>query len=374
MTVPFVDLKPQYQSIKDEIDAAIRSVVESAWFVGGPELAAFEEEFAAYCETSHAVGVGNGTDALELALEALGVGPGDEVITQANTFIATASAIVRVGAKPVFVDNDPDTYVINPDLIEQAITPQTKAIIPVHLYGQPADMNPINEIAKRHNLFVVEDAAQAHGARYDGKRVGSLGDIACFSFYPGKNLGAYGDGGAITSNDAGLMERIAQLREHGRTTKYEHAVVGKNSRLDAIQAAVLRVKLRHLDTWSEQRQQAAKWYTARLADSPVKTPLIRAGSTHVFHLFVIETDDRDGLAEGLKEAGVATGIHYPLPLHLQPALAHLNISGRALPHCETGAHRILSLPMFPELSLQQVEHVVDAIDMVTRKSTLTAAE
>lgn len=374
MTVPFVDLKPQYQSIKDEIDAAIRSVVESAWFVGGPELAAFEEEFAAYCETSHAVGVGNGTDALELALEALGVAPGDEVITQANTFIATASAIVRVGAKPVFVDNDPDTYTIDPDLIEQAITPQTKAIIPVHLYGQPADMNKINEIAKRHNLFVVEDAAQAHGARYEGKRVGALGDIACFSFYPGKNLGAYGDGGAITSNDAGLMERIAQLREHGRTTKYEHAVVGKNSRLDAIQAAVLRVKLRHLDSWSERRQQAAKWYTARLADSGIKTPSIRSGSTHVFHLFVIETDDRDGLAEGLKEAGIMTGIHYPLPLHLQPALAHLNISGQALPHCETGAQRILSLPMFPELTLQQVERVVSAIDMVTNKATLSAAE
>ena len=375
MTIPFVDLKPQYLAIQDEVDAAIRSVVESARFVGGPELEAFEQEFAAYCDADFAIGVGNGTDALELALQALGIGPGDEVITQANSFMATASAIVRVGAKPVFVDIDPDTYTIDPQQIEAAITPQTKAIIPVHLYGQPADMNPINEIAQRRKIYVVEDAAQAHGAKYEGKRVGSLGHMACFSFYPGKNLGAYGDGGAITSNDAGLIERITQLREHGRTTKYEHAVVGSNSRLDALQAAVLRVKLRHLDHWSEQRQQVAKWYTDRLAGGAVETPTIRAGSSHVFHLFVVETNNRKALAKSLDCAGVATGIHYPLPLHLQPALANLNITGEALQRTELSAHRILSLPMFPELSQQQVERVVNVIEQVASSSEkLSAAE
>jgi dTDP-4-amino-4,6-dideoxygalactose transaminase len=351
----------QYESIKDAIDSAIGEVVGSTRFVGGQLLDDFEREFASYCEARFAVGVANGTDALEIALRALGIGPGHEVITSAHTFIATAAAIVRSGATPVFVDIDPVTYTIDPGLVERAVTSRTKAILPVHLYGQPADMRALAEIARHRGLLLIEDAAQAHGAEHEAQRVGSIGHVACFSFYPGKNLGAYGDGGAITTNDAALAQRIAQLRDHGRATKYEHAVVGANSRLDAIQAAVLRVKLRHLDQWNRQRQQAAAWYGDLLRGSSFTTPRVSIGSTHVYHLYVLLANDRDAVLSALERKGVSGGIHYPIPLHLQPALVHLKYRKGTLPHTESIASRVLSLPMFPEITREQVQKVVGAL-------------
>jgi len=357
MRIPFVDLKAQYETLKDEVAEAIQGILDSAQFIGGEAVASFERDFAAYCQARYARGVANGTDALHLALRALGIGDGDEVITTAHTFIATAAAIVATGARPVFVDIDPDTYTIDPSMIERALTGRTRAIVPVHLYGQPADMGPIKEIARRRALYVVEDAAQAHGAEYRGVRTGALGDVACFSFYPGKNLGAYGDGGAVTTNSAAIAERIERLRDHGRTTHYCHAEIGFNSRLDALQAAVLQIKLRRLDQWNANRRRAAEWYTAELAQSGIKTPFVRKGSTHVYHLYVIATNERDAMRNELDEAGVTTGIHYPLPLHLQPALAHLGYSRGDLPCCEAMAARSLSLPMFPELARDQVRRI-----------------
>jgi dTDP-4-amino-4,6-dideoxygalactose transaminase len=354
MHIPFVDLKSQFESIKSEVVSAVTDVIQSASFVGGEAVGCFEREFATYCGAQHAIGVANGTDALELALRALDIGHGDEVITTANTFIATAAAIARSGATPVFVDVDPTTYNIDPNLIERAVTQRTKAIIPVHLYGQPADMRAIMKIATDNGLSVIEDAAQAHGAEYEGRRVGSIGHLACFSFYPGKNLGAYGDGGAVTTNDARLAERIARLRDHGRITKYEHAEVGCNSRLDTLQAAVLRVKLRYLDDWNRQRQTAAGWYSRTLAETHYYLPKLGPNRTHVYHLFVIMTEKRDALARQLQEAGIASGIHYPLPLHLQPAFARLGIDKGTLPITEAIAAQVLSLPMFPELTYDQV--------------------
>ncbi|WFU22174.1 DegT/DnrJ/EryC1/StrS family aminotransferase [Bradyrhizobium sp. CB1717] len=354
MHIPFVDLKAQYETLKDEVAEAIRGVLDSAQYIGGEALASFERDFAAYCQVRHARGVANGTDAIHLALRALGIGHGDDVITTAHTFIATAAAILATGARPVLVDIDPDTYTIDPKMIERALTDRTRAIIAVHLFGQPADMGPINDIARRRGLYVLEDAAQAHGAEYQGVRTGALGDIACFSFYPAKNLGAYGDGGAVTTNSAAIAERIERLRDHGRTTHYSHAEVGFNSRLDALQAAVLQIKLRRLDEWNTNRRRAAEWYAAELAESGIKTPFVRKGSTHVYHLYVIDTNDRDAMRNELEEAGVATGIHYPLPLHLQPALVHLGYRQGDLPCCETLAARSLSLPMFPELTRDQV--------------------
>jgi dTDP-4-amino-4,6-dideoxygalactose transaminase len=360
MQIPFVDLKAQYASIKVEVAEAIRGVLESTHFVGGEQVTSFERDFAAYCDVKHARGVANGTDALHLALRALGVGNGDEVITTANTFIATAAAIAAAGARPVFVDIDPDTYTIDPAMIEPAITSRTKAIIAVHLFGQQADMQPIISIARRRALYVVEDAAQAHGAKYHGARAGSIGDIACFSFYPGKNLGAYGDGGCITTNSDTLAELVERLRDHGRITKYEHAIVGFNSRLDSLQAAILQVKLRRLDQWDSNRQRVASWYAAELAGTGIKAPSVRNGATHVYHLYVIESEERDALQMRLKNAGVSTGIHYPLPLHLQPAFAYLGYREGDLPRCEQSAKRILSLPMFPELLPEQVSRVAEA--------------
>lgn len=357
MHIPFVDLKAQYETLKDEVAEAIRGVLESAQFVGGEALASFERDFAAYCQVRYARGVANGTDALHLALRALGIGHGDEVITTPHTFIATAAAIVATGARPVFVDIDPDTYTIDPKMIERAVTDRTRAIIAVHLFGQPADMGQINDIARRRGLYVLEDAAQAHGAEYQGVRTGALGDVACFSFYPAKNLGAYGDGGAVTTNNAAIAERIERLRDHGRTTHYSHAEIGFNSRLDALQAAVLQVKLRRLDEWNASRRRAAEWYAAEFAQSGIKTPFVRKGSTHVYHLYVITTKERDAMRIKLDEAGVATGIHYPLPLHLQPALAHLGYRQGDLPCCEAMAARSLSLPIFPELTRDQVRHI-----------------
>jgi dTDP-4-amino-4,6-dideoxygalactose transaminase len=355
--ISFVDLKAQHEALKDEVTEAIRGILDSAQFIGGEAVASFERDFAAYCQARYARSVANGTDALHLALRALGIGHGDEVITTAHTFIATAAAIVATGARPVFVDIDPETYTIDPGLIERALTSRTKAIVPVHLFGQPADMDPINEIARRRALYVVEDAAQAHGAEYQGVRTGALGDVACFSFYPAKNLGAFGDGGAVTTNSAAIAERIERLRDHGRTTHYIHAEVGFNSRLDAIQAAVLQIKLRRLDEWNANRRRAAEWYAAELAQSEIKTPVVRTGSTHVYHLYVIATNERDAMRNKLDEAGVATGIHYPLPLHLQPAFAHLGYKPGDLPRCEALAARSLSLPMFPELARDQVRYI-----------------
>jgi dTDP-4-amino-4,6-dideoxygalactose transaminase len=361
MEIPFVDLGAQYASIKNEVDRALHKVLGATTFVGGEEVALFESNFASYCGVKHAVGVANGTDALRLALKALDIGPGDEVITVAHTFIATAAAITMAGARPVFVDIDPDTYTIDVSQIESAITPQTKAIIPVHIYGQPADMGRILEIAQKRSLYVIEDAAQAHGAEYNGKRVGSVGDIGCFSFYPGKNLGAYGDGGAITTNNDQIAERIMLLRDHGRISKYEHAVVGFNSRLDTVQAAVLNVKLRHLDKWNYQRQRAATWYNAMLSQMGIRTPPCRAGSTHVYHLYVIEMENREILQSRLKAAGISSGVHYPIPLHLQPALARLGYGTGDFPHSERAAQRIISLPIFPELTREQKHHVINTI-------------
>lgn len=364
MHIPFVDLKAQYETLKDEMTEAIRGVLNSAQFVGGEALASFERDFAAYCQVHYARGVANGTDALHLALRALGIGYGDEVITTAHTFIATAAAIVATGARPVFVDIDPDTYTIDPTMIERAVTDRTRAIIAVHLFGQPADMGPIKDIARRRGLYIVEDAAQAHGAEYRGVRTGALGDVACFSFYPAKNLGAYGDGGAVTTNSAAIAERIERLRDHGRTTHYSHAEIGFNSRLDALQAVVLQIKLRHLDEWNTDRRRAAEWYAAELAQSGLKTPFVRTGSTHVYHLYVIATNERDALRIKLDEAGVATGIHYPLPLHLQPALKHLGYRQGDLPCCEAMAARSLSLPMFPELTRDQVRRIAAIVGAV----------
>ena len=357
MHIPFVDLKAQYDAIKDEVAEAIQGILQSAQFVGGEAVASFERDFAAYCQVRYARSVASGTDALHLALRALGIGHRDEVITTAHTFIATAAAIVATGARPVFVDIDRDTYTIDPRMIERALTDRTRAIIPVHLFGQPADMGPIRDIARRRGLYVLEDAAQAHGAEYQGVRTGALGDVGCFSFYPAKNLGAYGDGGAVTTNNAAIAERIERLRDHGRTTHYNHAEIGFNSRLDALQAAVLQIKLRRLDEWNINRQRAAEWYAAELAQPGIKTPFVRKGSTHVYHLYVIATNERDEMRSKLNEAGVATGIHYPLPLHLQPALAHLGYRQGDLPHCEAMAGLALSLPMFPELAHDQVRHI-----------------
>ncbi len=364
MLIPFVDLQAQYRTIRAEVSVAMQEVLETCSFVGGPVLEAFEEQFAAYCNTEYALGVANGTDALHLVLRAMGIGRGDEVITAPNTFIATAAAIEATGARPVFVDIDPETYTIDPALIEPAITERTRAIIPVHLYGQPADMQPIMDIASRHDLRVIEDAAQAHGADYNGQRIGSIGHAACFSFYPGKNLGAYGDGGAITTNDSDLVRRLSQLRDHGRITKYEHGIVGYNSRLDTLQAAVLSVKLRHLDDWNRQRARIAEWYEIDLVGTGLGLPGIRPGSSHVYHLYVVSCPDREELQARLSSAGIASGIHYPIPLHLQPAFRHLGYRPGDMPRSESVASQILSLPMFPEVTRDQVRMVADFAGLV----------
>ncbi|RWQ61600.1 DegT/DnrJ/EryC1/StrS family aminotransferase [Mesorhizobium sp.] len=365
MAIPLVDLTAQYESIKQEVDEAVADVMRCACFVGGEQVEAFEAAFASYCGTRYSVGVSSGTDALRIALQSLGIGQGDEVITAPNTFMATASAIVAVGATPVFVDIDPASYTIDPELIERALTPMTKAIIPVHLYGQAADMGPIMDIARRYNLHVIEDAAQAHGAEYNGRRVGSIGHLACFSFYPAKNLGAYGDGGAITTSNETLAKRIQRLRDHGRVSKYVHAEIGSNSRLDTLQAAVLTIKLGHLDRWNGRRQLAAQWYASELSDANVALPELMRGRTHVYHLYVVQTDTRDRCCTHFDAMNIATGVHYPLPLHLQPALAYLQYHEGDLPRAERAAGRILSLPMFPELTRGQVASVAAALRLAT---------
>ncbi len=362
MKVPFLDLSAQYHALREEIDAAIQEVISNTAFAGGPYVEQFEREFAAYCNCSAAAGVSSGTNALHLALLALGIGPGDEVITAANTFIATIEAVSHCGATPVLVDCDPQTYTIDPIAAEAAVTPNTRAIIPVHLFGQTADMGRILALAKKHNLFVVEDACQAHGAEYKGQRAGSMGDAGCFSFYPGKNLGAYGDAGAVISNNEALIERVKMLRDHGSSRKYEHPIIGWCSRMDGLQGAILSVKLRHLEEATRARRTHAHHYKALMEDcSDILLPFEQAGNRHVFHLFVVCVKQRGQLMDHLASKGIGCGIHYPKPLHLQDAYRFLGLAEGAFPIVEKCANSQVSLPMFPELSAEQVEHVAEEV-------------
>jgi dTDP-4-amino-4,6-dideoxygalactose transaminase len=372
MNVPFVDLRAQYRTIKEEIDAAVARVVESASFVLGPEVEAFESAFAAYVGARFCVGVNSGTAAIQLALQACGVGAGDEVIVPANTFFATAEAVSTAGAKPVFVDCDPVTYNIDPSKIGLAVTPRTRAVIPVHLYGQPADLDAVFEAAGKHDLLVIEDAAQAHGAEYKNARVGARGAAGCFSFYPGKNLGAYGEGGAVLTDDEQVARRVRLLRDHGSERKYTHEVVGYNFRLEAMQGAVLNVKLRHLDGWNERRRAHAARYNELLADSGLVLPLEADDARHVYHLYVVQAEDRDALQKHLGAAGVQTGIHYPVPVHLQPAYAAHGHRPGDFPNAERQAGRILSLPMFPELTEAQAAHVAEGVRSFLRGQSSVA--
>jgi len=361
-TIPLVDLHAQYEAIRDEVLPAIAEVLDGMHLFLGPRQHAFESAFAALCETKECITVSNGTDAIELTLRAMGIGAGDEVITQANTFIATAEAISAVGATPVFADVERATASIDPASIEVHITPRTKAVIPVHLYGRPANMTAILEIARKHGLRVIEDACQAHGARWEGRRAGSLGDAACFSFYFSKNLGAYGEGGAVTTNDSALAERVRLYRDHGSRVRYEHEVVGRNCRMDEIQAAVLEIKLRYLEQWNEQRRHNAARLSSLLADTSVETPAPGGDQVYeVYHLYVVRHPERDRLKTFLEERGIATGIHYPIPIHLQAAYADLGYKAGDYPFSEELARTSLSLPMYAELTDEQIERIADAI-------------
>jgi dTDP-4-amino-4,6-dideoxygalactose transaminase len=358
--VPFVDLQAQHDTLASEIDQAVRQVFSRGDFILGAAVESFEREFAALHDVRHAIGVGTGLDAIQLALRAHDVGPGDEVITAANTFIATALAILGVGARPVLVDADPERYTIDPSALSAAITSRTRAIVPVHLFGQPADMDGVLAVARRHNLVVIEDAAQAHGARCNGQRIGGFGHAAAFSFYPSKNLGAYGDGGLILTNDEQTAGKLRLLRNYGQRAKYYHGIAGTNSRLDTVQAAVLRVKLPHLDAWNAARRRHAAAYAERLA-SHVETPATAEGVEHVFHLYVIQTDRRDALQQQLRSRDIATGIHYPVPIHLQEACKDLGYRVGDFPVTERAAERMLSLPMYPELTDAQVDYVCSTV-------------
>lgn len=365
MKVPFLDLKAQYLSIKDEVAAAIQQVLDKTAFAGGPFVAGFETEFAAFCGTRHAIGVGSGTEALWLALLALGVGPGDEVITVPCTFIATVEAITYCGATPVFVDVDEKTYNMDPDLLEAAITSRTKAIIPVHLFGQMADMDPIMDVARKHGVSVVEDACQAHGARYEGRTAGSIGDAGCFSFYPGKNLGAYGEAGAVVSNNVDLDKKIRMLRDHGQAKKYYHEMAGWNARMDGFQGAILSVKLKYLAAWNEARRRNAKRYNELLGTiDGVVIPLESPNNEHVYHIYAIRVEKRDALINALGEKDIHCGIHYPIPLHLQDAYKRLSLGMGSFPVAEKVASEFVSLPMFPELDEDQIEFVARELEAV----------
>lgn len=369
MEVPFLDLKAQYNSIKNEVLSELEDVMQKSCFVLGPKVKAFEENFAKFCQVKHAVGVSSGTDALTLALAALGIGKGDEVILPANTFIATVEAVSHCGAEPVLVDVDPDTYTINPALIKAKITKKTKAVVPVHLYGQMADMDEIMSIAKKHNLFVVEDACQAHGSRYKGRMAGSIGDIGCFSFYPGKNLGAYGEGGACTTNSDELAQKIRMLRDHGSEKKYYHDMVGYNARMHGFQGAVLNVKLKYLEAWNEARRKNADYYSKLLKSNPkIKTPKTPKDNVHIFHLYVIQLDNRDAVIDKLRENGVSTIIHYPIPIHLQKAYVQLGYKEGDFSVTEAAAKRALSLPMYPELTKEQIEYVCEMLKKITNRN------
>jgi dTDP-4-amino-4,6-dideoxygalactose transaminase len=361
LNVPFVDLAAQYARIAEEVNEASANVLRRTDFILGQEVTLFEEEFAAFCGARYAVGVDNGTSALELVLRAYGVGPGDEVITVANTFMATALAISYTGATVVLVDIDPATYTIDPAQLEDRITSRTKAIVPVHLYGQPADMDRIRSIAQRHALVVVEDACQAHGARYKGKRAGVLADSAAFSFYPAKNLGAYGDGGMVVTNDLSVAESIRMLRNYGQREKYHHVLRGYNRRLDTLQAAMLRVKLKYLDEWNSARQGHAALYARLLDGAGVVTPRQADYAESVWHLYVIRTPNRAALSKHLGGQGIATGVHYPIPIHLQPAYQDLGYPRGSFPVTEAYAEQVLSLPMYPELTSEAVEYVAAAV-------------
>jgi len=364
MKIPFLDLNHPYLELKEELDAAYHRVMESGWYILGKEVEAFEAEFAEYCGTRHCIGVGNGLDALQLILHAMGIGAGDEVIVPANTYIATWLAASNVGAVPVPVEPSGRTYNIDPARIEVALTSRTKAIIPVHLYGQPADMDPINDFAERHGLMVVEDAAQAHGARYKGRRVGSLGRAAGFSFYPGKNLGAIGDGGAVTTDDDDLAGKVRMLRNYGSQQKYVHACQGVNSRLDELQAAFLRVKLRFLDDWNARRSRIASMYTSALTGSRVIVPAVSEDVESVWHLYVILSGEREVLQQNLHAAGIGTLIHYPVPPHMQGAYANLAYVEGSFPLSERLAQQVLSLPMGPAMTVEQAVTVSNAIRAV----------
>lgn len=369
MIVPFVDLKAQYQTIAGEVDEAMHRVVGDADFILGRDVALFEREFADFCEAGYAVGLDSGTSALELALRAHGIGEGDEVITVSHTFVATVAAISYTGARPVLVDVDRDSYNIDAGKIEAAITPRTKALVPVHLYGQPADLDLILAIARKHNLVVIEDACQAHGARYKGKRVGALGDAGCFSFYPGKNLGAYGDAGMVVTNKKEIAERITLLRNYGQPQKYRHVMMGYNRRLDSLQAAVLRVKLPRLDEWNAARQRAARLYNELLEDAEgIRTPYAAEESSHAYHLYVVQHAQRERLLSYLHDQGVSAGLHYPIPVHLQPCYEDLGLRSGSLPVTEAVSSRVISLPMFAEITAEQIEYVCDHVKRFCRSS------
>ncbi len=366
MKIPLVNLAKQYLSIKDEIAEAIYNVIDNSSFVGGESVKRFEEEFAAFCGTKYCIGLGNGTDALYLALNAYGIKEGDEVITTPFTFIATTEAINRTGAKMIFADIDKGTYNISPCEIEKVISKKTKAIIVVHLYGQSAEMDEINEIAKTNNLLVIEDAAQAHGALYKGRKVGTLGDTACFSFYPGKNLGAYGDAGAVATNNSEIVKVIKMLSDHGRKEKYIHEIEGINSQLDGLQANILRVKLKYLDKWNERRRQIAKMYNELLSKiDGVVIPRILHDTLSVYHLYVIQVEKRDELADFLAKNGISTGVHYPIPLHLQPVYKDSGYKESDFPNSCSVAKMVLSIPIFPELSDEEVNYIVETISLYT---------
>jgi len=364
--IPFLDLKAQYRTIKSDIDAAVHKILDSGQYVLGEEVELFEREFAAFHAADHGVAVNTGTSALHLALLAAGVGDGDEVITVPFTFVATVAAIRYTGARPVFVDVDPVSFTMDVTQIESKITPRTKAIVPVHLYGHPADMDPILEIAARHGLTVIEDACQAHGAIYKNRPVGALGHAGCFSFYPGKNLGAYGEGGMVTTNDAGMQKTMRMLRDWGQEKKYYHVLKGFNYRMEGFQGAILRVKLRHLAAWSEARRERATAYDRLLAGNElVQAPAAPANGKHVYHVYAVRTNDRAGLMRTLQANGIGTGIHYPIPVHLQEAHADLGYKKGDFPESERAADQVLSLPMFPELAITDVEVVAAAITQET---------
>ena len=363
--IPLLDLKAQYQTIKSELDAAVIRVLENAQFILGPEVAAFEKEFAGYCGAAEAVGVNSGTSALHLALLAAGIGPGDEVITTPFTFVASAATIVYTGARPVFVDIDPASFNIDVTRIEAAMTPRTRAIMPVHLFGQTADMDPIMDIARRHGLVVIEDAAQAHGAEYKGRRAGSIGEMGCFSFYPGKNLGACGEGGAVTTNNTEYAHKIRMLRDWGTERKYVHELKGYNYRMEGMQGAILRVKLRHLEAWTEARRAHAARYGELLDDCGVRLPKVMPYSRHVYTVYTIRSAERDAMRGALQDREIQTGIHYPVPVHLQPAYADLGYGRGAFPVAEEAAAQVLALPIYPEMSDSQLQEVAAAVRMAS---------
>ena len=362
MTIPLVDLKRQYQSIKEEIDAAIQRVVDSQYFILGPEVERFEEEVADYCHVRHAIGVASGTDAILLPLRAAGIGEGDEVITTPFTFIATTECISRMGAKIVFVDIDPKTYNLDVNKVEAAITEKTKAIIPVHLYGHPVDMDPLIELAEQNHLLIVEDAAQAFGAEYKGKKVGSIGHIGCFSFFPSKSLGCYGDGGMVVTNDDKIADMVRMLRVHGCKQKYYHLMDGYKSRLDALQAAILRAKLKYIDQWNERRRRNAALYNELLQKTKVITPYEAEYGGHIYNYYVIRSKDRDNLQSFLKSKGIDSAVYYPVPLHLQPVYSNLGYSKGDFSISEQVSNEVLALPMFPELTQDEIKYIVKNIE------------